>query len=146
MAHYCLSQTGRPCLRYPTRVALGYLLVAMAGGLPSLPVAPALAIEPNFAYSDDVPPIESGEIDAVAERTREARKRLKHRAIAASVQPDRPNATEPFPPPIRDERDDVPGVDLHEVDELHKAFQEMQAQRREEVTPSSGEPSTKGSL
>ncbi len=141
MAHYFLPQAGRPCLLHSTRMALGCLILAIAGGVPGLPVKPALAIEPNFAYSDDVPPIEPSEIDAVAERTREARKRLKHRPFAASVQPDRADVSEPFPPAIRDERDDVPGVDFLEVDELHRAFQEMQAQRREETAPPSGQPS-----
>ena len=93
----------------------------------------AQAVEPYFGYYDEVPPIDQSELDAVQERTREARKRLKQSSVAKAEQPEVPEAPPaPLPPPIKDERDGGPPVDLQEVDELRKAFQEMQAQASKE--------------
>ena len=100
----------------------------------------AWAVEPNFGYYDDVPPIDQSEIDALAERTREARKRLKRPDIATAVKPESIVSTIPLPPPTKDERDDVPAIDLQEVDELRKAFQEMQAQKQKSQGPAVQSP------
>lgn len=107
--------------------------------------SPSLALEPSFGYYDDVPPIDQSEIDTMAERTREARKRLKHSEFSTAAQPESMVPTIPLPPPTKDERDDVPGIDLQEVDELRKAFKEMQSQAQKgegspsvELTPSEG--------
>ena len=86
------------------------------------------SVEPNFGYYDDAPPIDESEIDTFAERTREARKRLKRPDISTAEKPESIVPTIPLPPPTKDERDDVSAIDLQEVDELRKAFQEMQSQ------------------
>jgi phosphate-selective porin OprO/OprP len=101
----------------------------------------AFAVEPSFGYYDDVPPIDQAEIDTMSERTREARKRLKHSDIATLEQPESSVTTTPLPPPAKDERDDVPGIDLEEVDELRKAFNEMQSKTSKEVAPAPEKPS-----
>lgn len=99
--------------------------------------SPALAVEPSFGFYDDVPPIDQSEMDTMAERTREARKRLRHSEYSTATQPEVITKTSPLPPATKDGRDDVPGVDLEEVDELRKAFQEMQAQATKEGAPAS---------
>jgi len=88
----------------------------------------AWAVEPSFGFYDDVPPIDQAEIDTLGERTREARKRLKHSDIATLEQPDSAVPTIPLPTAGKDGRDDVPGIDLQEVDELRNAFKDMQSQ------------------
>jgi phosphate-selective porin OprO/OprP len=95
----------------------------------------AWSVEPNFGYYDDVPPIDQSEIDALAERTREARKRLKRPDVATAVKPESIVPTAPLPSPAKDERNDVPAIDLEEVDELRKAFQEIQAQAPKSEAP-----------
>src|SRR5438093_9003656 len=102
-----------------------------------LPVQVVWSVEPNFGYYDDVPPIDQSEIEALAERTRESRKRLKRPDISTAKKPESIVPTTPLPPPTKDEREDVPAMDLQEVDELRKAFQEMQSQGgKGEVAPS----------
>jgi phosphate-selective porin OprO/OprP len=124
--------------RYPSRNASSTLIrflafVMVAGGRLFFP-PPCSAVEPYFGYYDEVPPVDQGEIDAVAERTREARKRFKHNEIAAAERSDLPDTgpRAPLPPPIQDERDGTPPIDFGEVDELRKAFQSMQAQQQAE--------------
>lgn len=128
-------------LRRSSAFSIGLLLVGF-GMLASPSVCPA--IEPNFGYYDDVPPIDKGEIDAVAERTIESRKRLRREGLAKAEKADQPAPTVPFPPAIRDERDDVPGIDFKEVEELRNAFQEMRstAPAGTSAAPSSGKPLT----
>lgn len=82
---------------------------------------PANAVEPSFSYYDDVPPIDQAELDSLQERGHEARKRLQRPEVAPAVQ--EPPA--PLPPPGADERDDAFPADLHEVDELRKAFEKI---------------------
>ncbi len=101
----------------------------------------AQAVEPYFGYYDEVPPIDQGELDAVRERTREARKRLKQSELSKAMQPDAPEPPPlPLPPPTKDERDGPPPIDFREVDEMRKAFQEMQAQETKEEAPPAGSP------
>lgn len=100
----------------------------------------AFAVEPSFGYYDDVPPIDQSEIDTLGERTREARKRLKRSEVATLEQPESLITTVPLPPPAKDGRDDVPGIDLQEVDELRKAFKEMQSQTSTEQKPAAEKP------
>ena len=98
----------------------------------------AQAVEPYFGYYDEVPPIDQSEIDAVQERTREARKRLKQSTLSKAAQPDVPEPPPlPLPPPTKDERDGGPPIDFREVDEMRKAFQEMQGQVTKEDALSS---------
>jgi phosphate-selective porin OprO/OprP len=105
----------------------------------------AQAVEPYFGYYDEVPPIDQGELDALQERTREARKRLKQSQLSKAMQPE---ALEPpplpLPSPVEDERDGPPSIDFREVDELRKAFQEMQAQGMKEETPPAAAPPSSG--
>ena len=93
------------------------------------------AIEPYLGYYDEVPPIDQSELDAIQERTREARKRLQRPDIAAAEKAAEREPIDPLPPPVRDERDGVPAVDFREVDELRKAFEEMQGLERKSDVP-----------
>lgn len=122
----CFPPTG---VSAAAKTVLAFWLLSFAAD----PPIEASAVEPYFGYYDEVPPIDQSELDAVQERTREARKRLKHSALSKAVQPDAPEtAPMPLPPPIKDERDGGPPIDFQEVDELRKAFQEMQAQGTQE--------------
>jgi phosphate-selective porin OprO/OprP len=121
------------------RVSCSFLL---SGSLWLSVSSPSLAVEPSFGYYDDVPPIDQSEMDTMAERTREARKRLKHSPFATAVQPESVIPTIPLPPPEKDERDDVQGIDLQEVDELQKALKEMQSQAQKGEGSSSENPTT----
>lgn len=135
-----LTYFARPCHYAGTfRLSCSLLLV---GGLWLMVDSPSFAVEPSFGYYDDVPPIDQAEIDTLSERTREARKRLKHSDIATLEQPESIVPTTPLPPPAKDERDDVPGIDLQEVDELRKAFAEMQSQASKGEPPSSEKPTS----
>lgn len=110
------------------------------------PISPPAvqAVEPYFGYYDEVPPVDQGEIDAVRERTEEARKRLALQQRTVKP-PDAYTPPEPLPPPIKDERDGTPPIDFHEVDELRKAFQEMQAQGPKGEVPSAKQTETDSS-
>lgn len=101
---------------------------------------PVWAVEPTFSYYDQVPPIDQTELDAVRERTREARKRLE-RPRPEGSQPAEAKQPLPLPPPIGDERDGVPPIDFQEVDELRRQFEELSPKRRaaETQTPKSEE-------
>ncbi len=84
----------------------------------------AWAVEPYFGYYDETPPIDQVELDAIGERVQEAHKRLK-----LPDQPKVPPAPPaPLPPPVTDERDGPPAIDFQEVDELRKAYEELQSQ------------------
>lgn len=62
------------------------------------------------------------------ERVQEARKRLKR----GKETPIEREPIQPLPLPSKDEREGVPPIDFQEVDELRRAFVQMQAQRHGE--------------
>lgn len=87
---------------------------------------PSWAVEPNFGYYDDVPPIDMIELDAMRERIQEAHKRLKRPDMR--VPPSEAVRPQPLPPPVKDERDGSPPIDFQEVEELRHAFEQVQSQ------------------
>lgn len=98
---------------------------------------PAWAIEPNFGYYDDTPPIDQVELDALRERVQETRKRLRRPGEAEPAPAPPPM---PLPPPPQDEREGVPPIDFKEIEELRQAFEQLQAQRPREESPEAVSP------
>ena len=112
--------------------------MAVTAGCFAIGTPNAGAVEPNFGYYDDTPPIDEIELDSLRERVEETRKRLQRPGEVPPVPaPEPPPA--PFPAPPQDEREGVPAIDFKEIEELRAAYSQLHAQRSED-TPSHQSP------